>query len=61
VLHEGTDEEGVGICPPMPVGPMGVFGNLTDEDALAIGVYLTTLPPIVNMVTEDCVPPPPPK
>ncbi len=59
VLKQGTDDDGEGICPPMPVGPMGAFGNLTDEDALAIGVYLTTIAPVDNMIATDCTPPPP--
>jgi mono/diheme cytochrome c family protein len=54
VLKEGTDLRGQGVCPPMPSGPMGAFGGLTDEDALAIGVYLTTLEPIANEIPNDC-------
>jgi mono/diheme cytochrome c family protein len=61
VLKQGTDEEGDGICPPMPSGPMGAFANLTDEDALAIGVYLTTIEPIANPIKSVCTPPPPPE
>lgn len=61
-LKLGIDIDGQGICPPMPVGPMGDFGGLTDEDALAIGTYVTTLPPIANDRPADCVAPelPPP-
>jgi mono/diheme cytochrome c family protein len=58
-LLEGTDVDGQGLCPPMPSGPMGPFGNLTDEDALAIGHYLTTIEPVANEIPADCVPPPP--
>jgi hypothetical protein len=42
-LKNGVDKAGVPICPPMPVGPMGAFGGLTDQDALDIGHYITTL------------------
>jgi mono/diheme cytochrome c family protein len=58
VLHEGVDEEGKPLCPPMPVGPMGAFGGLTDEDANDIAIYLLSLPPLENEV-EECVPPMP--
>jgi len=56
VLLNGVDEHGVGICPPMPVGPSGAFGGLTSSDALDLGYYVTTLPPITNRV-PDCTPP----
>lgn len=58
-LKEGLDDDGDGICPPMPAGPMQAFGGLTDEDALAIGHYITTIPPIDNTVPNDCTPPAP--
>jgi mono/diheme cytochrome c family protein len=58
VLKQGTDDDGDGICPPMPSGPMGAFANLTDEDALAIGVYITTIAPVKNAIKSDCTPPP---
>ena len=60
VLHDGLDREDEPICPPMPVGPMGAFGGLTDSDAEDIANYLLSLPPIENDV-EDCslmMPPP---
>lgn len=59
VLREGIDEEGDGICPPMPVGPMGAFGGLTEQDALDIGTFLTTIEPIETDDYPECVPPPP--
>lgn len=58
LLQQGIDEEGHGICPPMPVGPFGAFGGLTDADALDLGWYVTTLPPIANTVPH-CSPPVP--
>jgi mono/diheme cytochrome c family protein len=48
LLQTGKMVDGGIICPPMPVGPMGAFGGLTDEDALAIGAYITHLPPKSN-------------
>jgi mono/diheme cytochrome c family protein len=58
VLQEGIDEEGGRVCPPMPVGPDGAFGGLTSQDALDLGWYVSTLPPIHHVVT-DCTPPAP--
>lgn len=57
LLHTGVDENSLGVCPPMPAGPQSPYGGLTDQDALDIGWYLTTIPPVVNLV-EDCQPPP---
>jgi mono/diheme cytochrome c family protein len=48
LLQTGKMVDGGMICPPMPVGPMGAFGGLTDADALAIGAYITHLPPKMN-------------
>jgi mono/diheme cytochrome c family protein len=56
-LLMGVDMGGAPLCPPMPVGPNGAFGGLTAEDALAIGYYITTLPPIDNGVIPWCSPP----
>jgi mono/diheme cytochrome c family protein len=57
-LKEGVDANGDGICPPMPVGPMAAYGNLTDEDALDIAHYLKSLPPIENAIEDLCTWPP---
>lgn len=54
VLKEGTAKDGTGICPPMPVGPMGAFGGLTDEDALDIANYIKSLPAIENKIDDMC-------
>jgi mono/diheme cytochrome c family protein len=59
-LKTGITLSGDGICPPMPVGPNGAFGGLTDQDALDIGNYLTTLPPVDNGTIPKCIPPAPP-
>jgi len=48
LLHTGVNNNGDHICPPMPVGPNGAFGGLTDAHALAIGAYITHLPPVAN-------------
>lgn len=58
VLKQGTDQEGTGICPPMPSGPMGNYANLTDDDALDIAHYIKSLPPVVSEVSDSCTWPP---
>jgi mono/diheme cytochrome c family protein len=60
VLKQGKDKDGKGICPPMPVGPNGGYGLLTDGDALDIANYIKSLPPAVNMVPDMCSFPPMP-
>ena len=57
-LKMGVAKDGSGICPPMPVGPMGAFGHLTDEDATAIAHYIKSLPTIPNMIVDMCQFPP---
>lgn len=57
VLKQGLDPEGRPLCPPMPYGPNGAFGGLTERDALDIGVYLTTLEPADSDVIPLCVVP----
>jgi mono/diheme cytochrome c family protein len=56
-LRMGVDDEGTGLCPPMPAGPMGAFGGMTEEDALAIGTYLTTIPAVSSDDYPECTPP----
>jgi mono/diheme cytochrome c family protein len=58
VLQDGTDVDGNGICPPMPVGPMGPFAGLKPEDALDIAHYIKSLPPIPNAIDDMCTFPP---
>jgi mono/diheme cytochrome c family protein len=55
VLHQGVDDQGVGLCPPMPVGPSGAYGGITDQDALDIANYIKSLPPAVNDNGPACV------
>jgi cytochrome c553 len=62
VLKEGKDKDGKGICPPMPVGPMGAYGGLSYEDARDIANYIKSLPPATNQIIDMCsfpFPPPP--
>jgi mono/diheme cytochrome c family protein len=56
---EDKDQMGAPLCPPMPAGPMGAFGGLTDDDAKDIGHYLLSIPPGVNMIPMDCIASPP--
>jgi mono/diheme cytochrome c family protein len=58
VLKMGRAKDGTGICPPMPAGPMGAYGGLTDGDALDIANYIKSLPAIVHDVPDMCVFPP---
>jgi mono/diheme cytochrome c family protein len=58
VLHQGIDKDGNGICPPMPVGPNGAFGGLTDSDANDIANYIHSLPPKTNAIVDMCSWPP---
>jgi hypothetical protein len=65
LILTGKDNMGVPICPPMPAGPNGAFGGMKPEQALAIGYYLTTIPPVSNHPADAgafkmCVPPAPP-
>lgn len=53
-LMMGLAKDGTGICPPMPVGPMGAFGHLLPGDALDIANYIKSLPPITNMIVDMC-------
>ena len=58
VLKQGISKDGTGICPPMPVGPNGAFGGLTDSDANDIANYIHSLPPKTNEVVDMCSWPP---
>ena len=57
-LTMGVAKDGTGICPPMPVGPMGAFGKLDPQDALDIANYIKSLPAISNEVDDMCSFPP---
>jgi mono/diheme cytochrome c family protein len=46
------------LCPPMPSGPMGAYGMMSDADARDIAHYLLSLPPVENVIAVDCQLPP---
>jgi mono/diheme cytochrome c family protein len=56
-LKQGLDEEHKPLCPPMPAGPMGAFGGLSDADATDIAHYLLSLTPKANTLPGECTPP----
>ena len=58
-IKMGKAKDGSGICPPMPTGPMGAFGGLTDADAADIANYIKSLPAISNMIVDMCYTSPP--
>ncbi len=60
VLKQGKAKDGTGICPPMPAGPMGAYGHLSDADATDIANYIHSLPPKTNKIVDMCVFPPMP-
>jgi mono/diheme cytochrome c family protein len=60
VLKQGKDKEGKNVCPPMPTGPRGAYGGLTDADAMDIANYIKSLPAQKNMVPDMCAFPPGP-
>jgi mono/diheme cytochrome c family protein len=55
VLKQGRDKDNTGVCPPMPVGPMGAFAGLTDADAQDIAHYLLSLAPKQNTLPNGCM------
>ena len=54
VLAEGKTPAGTELCRPMPSGPVGGLGGLTEQDAHDIGVYLTTIPPVPGGIVPTC-------
>lgn len=56
-LQEGVNPQGRQICPPMPSGPHGAYGGMHDKDALALGHYLTSIPPVDNGELPFCTMP----
>ena len=59
-LKMGVNKKGEGLCPPMPAGPMGPFGGITDADAADIAHYLLSIQGVNNPLTGQCNPPGPP-
>jgi mono/diheme cytochrome c family protein len=56
-LKVGTRGDGSVLCGSMPSGTKG-YGGLTDADATAIGIYLTTIPGVANAAAEPSLEPP---
>lgn len=55
-LKAGTNKSGAALCGSMPWGSKG-YGGLTDADARAIGVYLTTIPGVSNSAADPSLEP----
>ncbi len=53
-LKTNLDDQKQPLCRPMPGGPMGSYAALTDDDALDIALYITTLPPIDSGEIPQC-------
>ena len=53
-IKKGVDKDKKPLCPPMPSGPMGAFGGITDADAKDIANYLLSLPPKDNKLVAEC-------
>jgi mono/diheme cytochrome c family protein len=53
-LKQGLNLDGFSLCAPMPVGPSGAFGQLTERDAIDIGHYLVHLEPQDSGPIEPC-------
>lgn len=53
-IKTGVDNTKQPLCRPMPSGPFGAFGGLTDSDALDIALYLTSIPPIDSGTIPSC-------
>jgi mono/diheme cytochrome c family protein len=51
---EDMNQGGERLCPPMPAGPVGAFGGMTDADAADIAHYLLSLPPRASSMPYDC-------
>ena len=55
-LKLGKDKANVTLCGSMPSAAKG-YGGLSDADALAIGVYLSTIPAVSNAAAEPSLEP----
>lgn len=53
-LAHGVTPQGAALCRPMPSGPLGALGGLLAGDAYAIGMYLTTINPVVGEAVPSC-------
>ena len=50
----GAPPGGASLCRPMPFGPVGGLGGILAQDALDIGNYLTTIPPVDGGEIPQC-------
>jgi hypothetical protein len=55
-LKVGTNKLGTTLCGSMPSGSKG-YGGLSDADAHAIGVYLTTIPAVSKAAADPSTEP----
>jgi mono/diheme cytochrome c family protein len=53
-IKKGVDKDKKPLCPPMPSGPMGAFGDITDADARDIAHYLLSIPAKENKIPMEC-------
>ena len=51
---EDPNQRGSRLCPPMPAGPKGSLGGLSDADATDIAHYLLSLSPAEHAIPDDC-------
>lgn len=54
VLKEGLSKDGKIVCPPMPAGPGGAFGGLSDADATDIAHFVVSLEAKDNAIPNQC-------
>jgi mono/diheme cytochrome c family protein len=57
MIKMGMDKDANALCPPMPFGPMGAFGGMTDVDAMDIANYIVSLDPQATTVPPKCIAP----
>ncbi|MEO7033267.1 MAG: hypothetical protein ABI548_05365 [Polyangiaceae bacterium] len=55
-MKTGKDKAGVTLCGSMPSSAKG-YGGLSDTDAHAISVYLTTIPAVANAAAAPTLEP----
>ncbi|MFO0743163.1 MAG: c-type cytochrome [Labilithrix sp.] len=59
-MQKGLDRQDGGVCPPMPAGPLGVLGKMTDKDALDVASFIHGIPAVDNTIdggSGSCVVP----
>jgi hypothetical protein len=54
VLKNGISKDGSIVCPPMPSGPNGPFGGMSDADARDVAHFLLSLEPKENVLPNGC-------